>query len=382
MGLALTAAVALGCVTSRDISMRVLDYNVAAENARSEMLLLNVLRARDRRPMVFTGLTSISGSLRASSGIGAAGSIGRDASDQAGISANVSLTDSPSFNVAVLDSQEFTRGIMRPITFELLEYLWDQGFNREVMFYLTVERIELECPSDEENELRLLINDYDESSFDRFSSFIELASDRGTWEVDPHQVEQVGPPVDKTEVERLSTLIQIAGRDLRLREVGDARWQLEKPSSGLRLVATVDPCDTGSETQVRLYESKGDLRRAQQLAPEEPKGRIVLRSPQSVLYFLGELTRPDRERDVMIRKRRPDQPEFERRLFVIADARECADAIISVGYGGKQQRIPRGEGACHPGRSMQSLSLATQLLSLQQSSKDLPATGTLRVIGQ
>ena len=120
LGVCLTAAVSAGCVRGRAIANRAVDYNVAAQNARSEMLLLNVLRARDRKPMVFTGLTHISGSLRNSGGIGASVATGADAQSVRVFSPNVEASDAPTFDVAVLDSQEFMRGIMTPLIFDIL----------------------------------------------------------------------------------------------------------------------------------------------------------------------------------------------------------------------------------------------------------------------
>jgi hypothetical protein len=115
-------------------------------------------------------------------------------------------------------------------------------------------------------------------------------------------------------------------------------------------------------------------------APGTRIARLVLRSPQSVLFFLGEMARPGRE--VTMRPRTPGQPAAERRLLVVRDAGQCSRALVSADYGGKRWVIPDGKNQCHPGRSLQVLALAEQLLSLQQSAHDLPAAGTVRVIGQ
>mgnify|MGYP001007143677 FL=1 len=143
---ALAASLSLsGCVPGASLSSRAVDYNTAAEAARNEMLLLNVLRARDRRPMVFTGLSRITGSVRAEARVGATATVSAAAPDVQAYSPSFGFTDSPTFDVAVLDSQEFTRGVMTPVSTEVLEYFWDQGYNREVLLYLVVDRVELEC---------------------------------------------------------------------------------------------------------------------------------------------------------------------------------------------------------------------------------------------
>ena len=55
---------------------------------------------------------------------------------------------------------------------------------------------------------------------------------------------------------------------------------------------------------------------------------------------------------------------------------------MDVRYDGEREAIPRGTADCDAGRSMQSLAITAQLLSLLQSAKDLPATNTVRIVGQ
>jgi len=378
---AVTALALGGCVTHGALSSRAVDYNTAAETARNEMLLMNILRARDRRPMVFTGLSRITGSVRAESRIGAAASTGSAAADIQGFSPSFGFTDSPTFDVAVLDSQEFTRGIMTPVGTEILEYFWDQGYNREVLLYLVVDRLELECGAPGGGLPRLLENDPTEPSFAEFRSVVDDLADTGQWEFDDYRTEKIGPPVDASEARRLPTLVQMASSPLRLRPLADGTFQLEKTSTKMRLaIPGTGACGGTSRSAVRLYDSRGAVEAAARLAPGEARGRIVMRSPQSILHYLGELARPERE--VAIRARRDGQPVSERRLFAVRPGSACSGSEVSVRYDGSRWAIPRGTAECDGGRSMQSLAITAQLLSLLQSAKDLPATSTVRIVGQ
>lgn len=376
---ALAASLSLsGCVPGASLSSRAVDYNTAAEAARNEMLLLNVLRARDRRPMVFTGLSRITGSVRAEARVGATATLSAGAPDVQAYSPSFGFTDSPTFDVAVLDSQEFTRGVMTPVSTEVLEYFWDQGYNREVLLYLVVDRVELECGAAGASPSVVLENDPTEPSFAAFSALAAELADSGRWEFDDSRTERVGPPVDAAEARRLPTLVQISSSPLRLRPLPDGTFQLEKTSTKMRLALPRSAACGGAPA--RLYDSRAALEAAARLAPSEACGRVVMRSPQSILHYLGELARPERE--VVIRPRHPGQPAPERRLFSVRPADACAGSEVSVRYDGGRWEIPRGTGDCDAGRSMQSLAITAQLLSLLQSSRDLPATSTVRIVGQ
>jgi hypothetical protein len=265
----------------------------------------------------------------------------------------------------------------------VIEYFWDQGFNRELLFYLCVERIELACPGGGgagDYDLRILDNDPDGSAFEPFKALLYATADSGRWEQDAHQVEAVGPPVSAESVARLDTLIHVAESNLALRPLPDGTWQLERETSKRRLVVPgVAACGRGP-LDLHLYDSKETFDAAGRAAGGEIRGRVVLRSPQSVLYYMGELIRPGGEA-ALIRARHSAQSEESRRLFVVREGGRCPRAEVRVEYEGAAYEIPRGEGECEAGRSMQVLAFAGQLLALQQSATDLPA-GTLRVVGQ
>lgn len=150
--------------------------------------------------------------------------------------------------------------------------------------------------------------------------------------------------------------------------------------------------------------------------------RLYLRSPEAVLYYLGELVRVAAKQDqapvVCI------QGELEPLFFAREAGFGCAMGAVDAEYLGRRYLIPyqpRGELAdtgwaawtadvdsggarcegrdgegepwsvarwegsktpCTPGRSMHSLSLLSQLFALQKSAEDLPSTSLVRVVGQ
>jgi hypothetical protein len=130
------------------------------------------------------------------------------------------------------------------------------------------------------------------------------------------------------------------------------------------------------------------------------KVTFLLRSPEAIIYYLGELARLGNREDnpkaayVCVQGRY--QP-----LFVALPAGSCPDSLVDADSGrGKYSIPPIGETldedvcdkdteagklvlrkpACDSGRSMQALRLLNQLISLQKSAEDNPATGLVRLI--
>ena len=114
------------CAVVDQYSGRAVVYNLQAEQAQEQALLLNVVRASLRRPMQFTGLQSITGTASATGsltggavntvqkplislfGLGPPNSSTLVASSVAStLSGTASMSGGPTFSVPVLDTQEF-----------------------------------------------------------------------------------------------------------------------------------------------------------------------------------------------------------------------------------------------------------------------------------
>jgi len=149
-GTALAFATALaGCAVVDNFSGRAVDYNLEAERAQEQTMLLNIVRASLRRPMQFTGLQSITGN--ASMNVGSTltapfgeamhrprGSVSPDVFGLSG-----AVSGGPSFIVPVLDTQEFYEGILNPISLQIFDYYLEQGFPPQVLFDLFVAKVEV-----------------------------------------------------------------------------------------------------------------------------------------------------------------------------------------------------------------------------------------------
>src|SRR6185437_602865 len=118
------------------------DYNLAVEESQNQMLLLNVVRASKRHPMYFTAISAMRGNITSSAGFGDSSiPVGGGSASAGTIAPNASYSANPSFDLAVLDSKSFTRGILTPVPVETFQYYWDQGWPKELLLNLFVASI-------------------------------------------------------------------------------------------------------------------------------------------------------------------------------------------------------------------------------------------------
>ena len=137
------ACLLAGCPmpTKEGIARNTTEYNLVAEKAGNEMLLLNIVRASKRRPMYFTSFGKLTGNMTVEVGTGI--NIPFDMFSEGSIAPSAGYEYSPLFDVAVMDTQEFTRGIMTPVPMSIIEYYRSQGWHPEMLLHLFIRRIEL-----------------------------------------------------------------------------------------------------------------------------------------------------------------------------------------------------------------------------------------------
>jgi hypothetical protein len=393
------------------------DFNRTVEKAQNEMLLLNVIRAKDRLPMYLTGMSSLSGNIQTSLSAGLGGSYSRvlhpvenRASDSLSRtlspSVGASVSANPTYNLAVLDTQEFMRGFLTPLGKNLLAYYWNQGWPRELLIYLLIERVEI-ARADTGEVLEVLKN-YPSSGDPNLEEMARFGARVETFLLEDPQIEQVsvpenvGPPLPASDVQDLSKLVDMAKEGFSLVPVsGQTAYQLQrqrtdihlklKPRAGAR---TEDPA-----TQQKYYQSLAGAKERLGVIEDSETVTFFLRSPEALLYYLGELARVEN------RQVSPKVPEVciqgrYQPLFVAFPSGKCPDAILSADSGQDTYSVPalalgKPLDACRPGalrltdppvcdagRSMQAFSLLNQVTALQKSAKDLPATALVRVIGE
>jgi hypothetical protein len=362
-----------GCVSSTMITSRTVGYNKVVEDSNNQVLLLNVVRARLRHPMYFTGLTLLRGSQSAQVGTGSSLLFGGEAPRIFTLNPNANLNINPSYDVAVLDTKEFMSGITTPVDMKTLKYYWDQGWSRQMLLYLFVRKIEqgnrcfLNVPwnaADEGCEPGVpKLNEY----LDRKLDIVEDPAPRRT---------PVGPPIqlDAGQAPGVGDIVNAYVNKLTLAKEKDKAnvYQLYSEAKGFifQYCPEQRECDEKNRQHVAIASDSDN--------PDEKKPKIFIRSPEAVLFFLGEIAREELE------GRSPpqalDSEGQKLPLFVVRhSSTQPLGAALSVEYEGEWYYIPSGpEG----GRSMHVLSLVNQILSLHKSRPELPSTSAVTVVGR
>lgn len=411
-------ALVLGaCASPGQMADEAVKANRAQEQMHNEMLLLNVVRAVHRRPMHFTKVTAI----RATAGWPASDfkvpmPFGPDFTTQIyDASATVKLSQ-PGIDIAPLDSQEFMLGIMSPVEPALFAYYVDQGWPKQLLLHMFVEAIELRREakgSDAKPSDRLLRRIVNQPLGEEFAAAAAGLA-RCEFESVPVDSPAYGPPLTREQLSVIKDLAAARTAGLMLRPGpgaprDEARQEFFVPRTGVLVrVASPDPAagcmlPGAAQTQrwaLAMFQSAERMgehgRSAARASPETRRDNVKqlreaadgsvqgepadldyallkLRSPQGMLYFLGELARKHIEARTCDSEAKLPEHTFKLRCGDPADPH-----ALSVKYEGQTYHLRGGLG--NDDHSMQMLTLVSQLLQMQNKATTAPITGSVRVV--
>jgi hypothetical protein len=422
--LCIVAILLAACASPGEIASRATTYNLAVEQANNEAMLLNVLRASKRRPMHFTYVTALHGGPGASLGSASL------ALPFKGTGANYVLTPSfgygatSSFDVGVLDSSEFIRGITTPIELSLLHYYWQQGWSKELLLLLFVKHLTtIEYVANRPARSTSFDNYPDDrDNFDGFKERIRKLLAENDLRIEPVDKEEpIGPALDVKKAEDFENLLTLqATEGISIKCDGDppkvpaTKCQItkstSKPSFSFEPQRATGCAAVGRTTALVASERTFATEKAKEPAvgPCHPlKITIDLRSPEAALYYLGELVRVQlrnggkysdaytaricqhsarSSHDPGARLEADEQPIFDvRPLGDIAYPGSSNEFMVRVKFDDSYFGIPRATvrgkyEECSAETTMHVLSLMTQVISLKRSAKDLPSPAVVHVI--
>ena len=444
--------VALGlaaCAIVDEYSGRAIVYNLQAEQAQQQALLLNIVRASLRRPMQFTGLQTITGTASASGSLTAGGTtasqtpyislfnlippatsslVSRTVTGNLGGTA--SMSGGPTFTVPVLDTQEFYEGLLTPIPGQLLDLYLQAGYPRDVMFNLVIEQIIIKksgpgCPLDVHTpNCELTIRNYPPQDIDLelFQGMLGYLISLGlsTEPIIEPPVKQKAAPAGAAAQADAGPKLKpftfcFAPRDEKVYKFFNRGVLCGHPAAGLLL----KPSEIGRKSVIsgvpmfqefinQLYNETiqprigndigaDGFRAIRSFGGQKVSISFNTRSIEEILYYLGEVGRrslhPEAGREMRRVQVRvgPPQNQFPNRpcpfeepingyvcrdLFVLEED-SATQGGIAVKYEGTRYSISPDSSTAW---SMPVLDIVKQLLAVNTSAKQLPASNLISVL--
>ena len=391
---ALLASLA-ACAAMRSTEEIAVDYNRAFASSRNEVLLLNILRSAAREPMQFSTMGTVSGS------VGNGGQLtipftNLIAGGANAISPSIQITDAvnPSITVVPLGAREFATGILTPIGTDDLQLFLHGGWDAEFLLPLIIGGIV--CPDGrlllnsglyerrnrETGEVRHEVADAFRIFFRDSAATLSITSESGS-----------GNPQVLTisDEQTLRLLREGVGADYSIVSVEDQapgtkrvtiRQTRRTVLGGLRIeeLCTALRPRTGEEATM----APASL---QSLGASRGGGRVILRSVQTIIYYLGESHR------VRMRPGTQDRRgityfgasgESVQALFRVESGPSPGTHAVATRFHGASYYIPRFELGGPEGldRTLKTLSFLDQLIALQTSESAIRSTQPILTLPQ
>jgi hypothetical protein len=139
IGLALS-----GCGTEVHVADELTTFNEAQQKGTAQLILLNILRARERQPLAYSHFDVLRGGISATGTAALAAPFGAGAGAFANsLATGIGVTPGISQDVKPQDDQDFYRGILTPLSPETWALYQDQDWDPDLLFHLFVEDIKL-----------------------------------------------------------------------------------------------------------------------------------------------------------------------------------------------------------------------------------------------
>jgi hypothetical protein len=430
--------VATGCASRPQVTGMAVEYNEFVADATNRQTVINILRARSREPLHFTSLSKVLGTARIEGNASLDLALNGDGGEQlpqAGAFATtrrslgatnwtprlgLRINSGTDFEIGINATDDFWRGITAPVAPATIVHLLRQGWERDLVSYLFIQRIEFTARIIDPDgkvvatlPLAQLQNSPDyETTVGPFTSLIRCRT---------LYYELLETPERNEFAITLSENSSLVSDEPTRRKACDELEQSLREAFRTALVAEVGklpplgPADAGAGPAApaasdanpfpgRATYVAGATAGLEEAAPNgagftatdyfkdlAPPGYrtalvidVSLRSVEGMINFLGEYVRTKNERPLAWGRCEDGGYRACIPLIVIRPAAQAGDAppFISVDYKGERYVVPSsGEDIrTEAGFSSQVVGLVQTMLNLHRSSKDLPSTPLVRVI--
>ena len=413
----------VSCTGIPPVSDKAVAYNQEVADATNRIFLINTLRASEHLPLYYTRINTLQGEGVLSPKISAPFDIGPRGSDIVKFATELSGSQKDTIAIAVLDDQKFVQGILTPVPGKLIGFYLDQGWPPELVLHLVLERLDADAKTIRNLKSEVLSackgNSRQYCKMD-FASLLESCASQGPhFDNRPPKAQQPASTANflcfQTIVRALLVLDLKVGEGTTLKleatsldsSSGSLQHLLTAADKGFAVVYDKDRkpflCRKVSQASFRITtRQRPDSVRLASFADGPPnpcstqdakdesanlKIVPVTRSPDSMLYYLGEVARAnfDNQSSILIAKETPDGLE-QRGLFIVAKGDGGDAAQVTVSYDGQSYFIPRSVPAATPQspwgnhRSMQTIAFVNQAFGLLKEASVPPVIPTFTVL--
>jgi hypothetical protein len=408
-----------GCAATTTTSKVAVDYNRIFAQSRNELLVTNILRASAREPMQFSTMGTVTGGVRNTGSLTIPFTNLIGGKDGLTISPSTTLNDgiNPQVTIVPLGDKEFTEGILKPVSLDTLSYFFNQGWDPELILPLVVGGVV--CERGDDRWLVLNRGERHNSADPIYNKFVDLFASAPRLPIQPQ-----GPATDKTvrmpAKEGLAILKDGlgSGRKVTITPVlakggeptADVKVTIsesqrsvlvigsypsvvcDKPAPG---VAPPPPVDVSTLTEMisALPPSQTPATAPSNIPPI--KAYALLRSVESIIYFLGETQRDIWEHFDECAAAGADWPYYTRtrpgrgpeNFVLLRIEKACGNepvafrTFVQTRFNNHHYYVRRSEDAGRSDRSLTTLTFLSELIALQISGSTITSTAPIIAIG-
>ena len=411
------------CSMNPQLSRTAIDHNELVANTANSITLMNILRARDRLPTHYTGVSSLTGSASLEAAPTANITLLQGGSENSTEGLGVKATASSNFNVSVYDTKKFYQGVTASIPKETILNFLDQGWPADVLTLVVTNSVEISVtkasgPFEKGRVLASFDNDPREGKTKIFQAFFNCYWLGAIYE--PREERWIAPvspaaaASDKLYADVMAGKIMVIGgidQDMDRKAKDQASdpvkrfdgvpWYYRRAGAE-RVLGLVPRKESGCSqglsfdqavpSGIKFTLKEGDSGKL--LASID--GHVIdgkplevevafearLRSTESAIYYLGEYVRTPNTLPRLsksINGNLVDGP-----LISVVDTVPTV-TFVSTKYKGERYfvgalRHDDKDDFKKYGRSTQTFTLLQQLINLQKESDDRPSTGTVRIL--
>ena len=330
-----------GCFSQIALDHAVIEYDKATADILSKMILLNIARAHQHRPMHFTGVSNIAATFNFQFNAGATPAVTGEIGSLMTPVFGGTISENPTISIVPIEGEEFTRRLLTPIQESKLTMLLRQGADVDLILRLLAGELQIYNGGQRNVYLN---NPNDKEGYRMFrQAVLHMSSiqDRRKLFVEPLMFDQYWTlPAESLTAEQMAAL----QKDFKIEFQAERKQVvLTKRVIGRILLTNYDPATLSNEQRIQLQEKADqyavndvsfDIRSGYPGGEWPMHGVFRLRSFLNVLNFIAQSISDHPEYAVVKNPKTPSvsqNPVYTMALLVTNQKWAAGD--INVGFG-------------------------------------------------